>query len=133
MWLCRTPFQCLFLSDWQQPKEANTHMKLVGLTFAFLVALFFFGEAVLLAGYVAVIVGVWFWSDRPRVWLVTTVICGTALLLHLNGYKLYGRAVVIAGKESLTNPLRVVALAPPSRLIFQDGSSVQLTDVFFPK
>ncbi|MEO6182649.1 MAG: hypothetical protein ABIP71_06055 [Verrucomicrobiota bacterium] len=108
-------------------------MKFIGLSFFVLVATAFLGEAVLILGYFAMAIAAWFWFRRRWISGSITGLCLIAFLLHINGFKLYGKPVLIAEKESLKNPRTVVALEPPAKVIFADGESIELSGIFFPK
>jgi len=108
-------------------------MKRVGLVIAILVAALLLGEIALVLGYIVLAGGAWAWFKRRWVSASVSGLFLAALLLHVLGYKLYGRAVIDQKRESLKNPKQAIALESPSRVIFQDGTSIQLPDVFFPK
>lgn len=108
-------------------------MKLAVLAFFILAATLFLGEAALVLGYIALAVVAWVWIKPRWISACVTAICLAALVLHALGFKLYGHAIVESDRESLTNPRQATALESPSKVIFKDGSTIQLPDIFFPK
>lgn len=107
-------------------------MKLAGLFIGIVLAAGFLGEGFLLLGYVGLILAAWSGiCKRAMCWFITCG-CALALVLHPFGFKLFGRPV-LADLQSLQTPRRVNVLEPPDVLRFEDGGSVRLSDVFFPK
>ena len=106
-------------------------MKLAGLFIGSVLAAAVLGEGFLLLGYVGLILVAWNEvHNRVVSWLLICA-CALAPVLHLFGFKLFGRPV-IAELQSLKSPRRVKVLEPPDLLRFEDGGSVRIADVFFP-
>jgi hypothetical protein len=108
-------------------------VKTAGLAILALVAITLLGEVALILGYIGLSIFAWVWFKRRWISASVTVMCLAALVLHSLGFKLYGRAVVATDRESLTRPRQAVALEPPSKVVFKDGSAIHLPDIFFPK
>lgn len=64
-------------------------------------------------------------------WLVILA-CSVAIILHLVGFKFFGKPV-LANLESLHNPRRAVGVEPPNIVLLADGTSTPMPDVFVPK
>lgn len=91
------------------------------------------GEIPLVLGYILIpVIVLARWPEAKRLGWVTVFLFGSALILHLAGFKILGSATV-ANLESLRQPRRIAALLPPNALRFQDGSIVSIERVFFPQ
>lgn len=106
-------------------------VKVVGVALALFVAMIFVGEVVLLGTYLVLPFILWEQSSSRRFPRIAGTICGTLLLLHLFGFKFFGRPA-LADTETLRRPRRILALQSPNVIQFSDGSTVAVASVFFP-
>jgi hypothetical protein len=88
-------------------------------------------EVVLVGGYIAGVVRALLRWNSSKGWWVGGAACAGALIMHLSGWKFFGRPVT-ANLVRLKNPVAVFSLQPPAIARLADGQTFQIEGVWFP-